>query len=524
MTGKIFINYRRGEDSGFAQALFAHLVQGFPREQLFMDVDSIEPGLDFVRVLNDQVAKCDILISMVGKNWTDAREENGARRLDNPDDFVRVEIEAALQQDKRVIPVLIGQAQMPRADQLPDTLKPFARRNAIRLTHERFGSDTQVLITALQRALNAEDTRSAQIEDAAARRRAETGTHREVEEARQRREQPEAKRRAEEETRGALGSPARRALLRLSRRVPLAASVIFVAALAAISVWLFRTPGPGAVSALSSQQERALQPKDSFKECTHCPQMIVVPAGSFTMGSPTMQPGRRADEGPQHEVTIASLFAVSTYAVTRDEFAAFVADTGYDTGSKCIISLTPSGSEKESYSWRNAGFEQTGSHPAVCVSWSDAQRYVDWLSKKTGKSYHLLSESQWEYAARAASTTTYYWGEVVGKNNANCSGCGSQWDNNGTSPVGSFKPNAFGLYDMAGNVWSWTEDCHHNGYAGAPADGSAWTSGDCSSRDLRGGSWNWNPIGLRSANRLGLDAGRRAYDLGFRIGRALLTP
>jgi TolA-binding protein len=167
-----------------------------------MDVDSIEPGLDFARVLNDQVAQCDILISVVGKNWIDARDENGARRLDNPDDFVRIEIEAALHQDKRVIPVLVGEAQMPRADQLPDTLRPFARRNAVRLTHERFRADTQALITTLQRALKtAEDTRSAQVQEASARQRAEDERKRAETEAKRRAAEREAEARAHAERR-----------------------------------------------------------------------------------------------------------------------------------------------------------------------------------------------------------------------------------------------------------------------------------------------------------------------------------
>jgi TIR domain len=163
MAGKIFINYRRGDDPGFAQALFGRLEQAFPAEQLFIDVDNIEPGLDFVRVLTDQVTECDVLISVIGKGWIDARDDAGVRRLDNPADFVRVEIESALAQDKRVIPVLVGQAQMPRADQLPEAMKPFATRNAVRLTHERFRSDTGALIAALQRALKiAEDARNTQ--------------------------------------------------------------------------------------------------------------------------------------------------------------------------------------------------------------------------------------------------------------------------------------------------------------------------------------------------------------------------
>ena len=162
VAGKIFINYRRGDDAGFAQALFAHLMQVFSPDQLFMDVDNIEPGLDFVRVLDEQVAKSDVLITVIGKGWIDARDEAGSRRLDNPNDFVRIEIESALNQDKRVIPVLVGQAQMPRPEQLPETMKSLARRNAVRLTHERFRSDTQALIAALQRALkNAEEARKA---------------------------------------------------------------------------------------------------------------------------------------------------------------------------------------------------------------------------------------------------------------------------------------------------------------------------------------------------------------------------
>lgn len=165
MAGKIFINYRRGDDPGFAQALFGRLEQVFSPEQLFMDVDNMEPGLDFVKELEEQVAKCDVLISVIGKGWSDARDEAGDRRLDDPTDFVRIEIESALDQDKRVIPVLVGQATMPKPDQLPEKMKPLARRHAVRLTHERFKADTEALIAALERALeNAEEVRISQRE------------------------------------------------------------------------------------------------------------------------------------------------------------------------------------------------------------------------------------------------------------------------------------------------------------------------------------------------------------------------
>src|SRR5690348_6735751 len=138
MTGKIFINYRRGEDSGFVHALLGRLEGAFPAEQLFIDVDSIEPGVDFVRVLEEQVAKSDILLAVIGKGWIDARDEANFRRLDNPQDFVRIEIASALAQNKRVIPVLLGEARMPRSEELPEDMKPLATRNAVRLTTDRF--------------------------------------------------------------------------------------------------------------------------------------------------------------------------------------------------------------------------------------------------------------------------------------------------------------------------------------------------------------------------------------------------
>jgi hypothetical protein len=153
MAGKIFINYRRGDDPGFTGRLFDRLHEAFEPEGLFMDVDNIAPGLDFVRVLEEQVAQCDVLLAVIGKGWIEAGDATGARRLDNPDDFVRIEIESALKQDKRVIPVLVGEARMPRADELPESIRPLARRNAVRLTHERFRADAQGLIKALQRAL-----------------------------------------------------------------------------------------------------------------------------------------------------------------------------------------------------------------------------------------------------------------------------------------------------------------------------------------------------------------------------------
>ena len=236
--------------------------------------------------------------------------------------------------------------------------------------------------------------------------------------------------------------------------------------------------------------------------------MVVVPAGSFMMGSPPSEKDRRPDEGPQHAVTTAKPFAVGQFAVTFDEWDACVAD------GRC-----------NGYKPKDLGFGR-GRQPVINVAWYDAVVfYVGWLAKKTGKPYRLLSEAEREYVTPAGTTTAYWWGNDIGKGNANCNGCGSQWDGKQTAPVDSFKPNAWGLYQVAGNVWEWVEDCYHDSYAGAPSDGSAWTSGDCDRRVLRGGSWDIfnNPSALRSAARIRGAAGDQFASSGFRVGRTL-TP
>jgi formylglycine-generating enzyme required for sulfatase activity len=259
--------------------------------------------------------------------------------------------------------------------------------------------------------------------------------------------------------------------------------------------------------ALKPEVERVLKPLASFRECAKdCPEMIVVPAGSFSMGS--TEHDRLDDEEPRHAVTIAKAFAVSKFDVTFADWDACVSVGG-----------CPQEGRAHDLAWGR------GTRPVINVGWDDAQAYVAWLSRMTGKAYRLPSEAEWEYAARAGSTTAYYWGDKIGSNNANCRGCGDNQEKNGrTSPIGSFKPNAFGLYDMAGNVWQWVEDCYHRNYSGAPNDGSAWTSGDCNERVVRGGSWYVSPDLLRSALRGGFTPADRNNVLGFRVGRTLLPP
>jgi len=255
---------------------------------------------------------------------------------------------------------------------------------------------------------------------------------------------------------------------------------------------------------LTAEAERALKPLAKFRECAKdCPEMVVVPAGAFTMGSPATEAYRSPSEGPQHTVTIAKPFAVSEYDVTFADWDACVAVGG-------CPQVSASGMGR-------------GTKPVINVSWDDAQTYVAWLSQMTGQPYRLLTEAEWEYADRAGTTTVYYWGDEIGSGNADCIGCGSNWDSQQTSPVGSFKPNAFGLFDMAGDVWQPVQDCDHGDYTEAPTDGSAWTSGDCERRVIRGGSWFDEFRSLRSANHSRVPPGFRNGSLGIRVGRTL-TP
>jgi len=261
---------------------------------------------------------------------------------------------------------------------------------------------------------------------------------------------------------------------------------------------------------LRPEAEGALKGLASFRECAEdCPEMIVIPAGSFTMGSPESETGRLAREGPQHEVTIAKPFAVSKFEVTWDEWDACV-----KYGDCPHISDSAWG---------------RGTRPVINVTWEQVKQYVVWFSKMTGQPYRLLTEAEWEYAARAGTNTAYPWGNEIGNGNANCSGCGSQWaddeENPKTAPVGSFPPNAFGLHDMSGNVWEWVEDCYQSNYNEAPTDGSALIIRDCINHVVRGGSWIvWRfPQSARSASRDNYAKDQlRAY-VGFRVARTL-TP
>jgi formylglycine-generating enzyme required for sulfatase activity len=309
---------------------------------------------------------------------------------------------------------------------------------------------------------------------------------------------------------------------------------------------LISVASPASAEKRASTTSGKLQPgvgkAEHFKDCPTCPEMIVVRAGKFTMGSPKTEKGREEAEGPQHEVTIAKSFAVGRFAVTRGEFAGFVKDVGYTTDGSCLVSNGSDRKEEQSdKSWRSPGFAQNDQHPVVCVNWNDAQAFAAWLSKQTEKPYRLLSEAEREYVTRAGTTSRYNFG------NDEKSLCrfGNVWDltakkgmkgaerrpitdftdcDDGyayTAPVGQFAANAFGIYDTHGNIWEWTDDCWNDNYQSAPTDGSSWKSGDCSRRVIRGGSWYNLAVRFRSAYRLSYAHLGRSDNLGFRVARTL---
>lgn len=289
-----------------------------------------------------------------------------------------------------------------------------------------------------------------------------------------------------------------------------------------------------------------------YRDCENCPTMVIVPPGSFLMGSPDPEEGRADDEGPQHEVHLAKAFAMGKYEVTRGQFRTFVQATSYRTqaemnGKGCItLTAQEQGNQRgwtARQNWRNAELfnlkQNNDDHPVLCVTKHDALAYIEWLNKTQLKAdkglYRLPTEAEWEYAARAGSNTTYIYGTDI---NTLC-----EYGNGGdltplpnritwrekvdcedgyvyTAPVGSFLANHFGLYDMQGNVWEWTEDCWHDNYQNAPANGEAWkeaNGGDCSRGVARGGSWWYHLKDLRVAFRLIFSDSMPSHMVGFRV-------
>jgi formylglycine-generating enzyme required for sulfatase activity len=464
MPRKVFISYRRDDSAGHAGRVHDRLEREFGPDLLFMDVDAIPLGVNFIKVLREEVARCDVLLAVIGPNWLNVRDEEGNRRLDNPSDFLRIEIATALQRDIPVIPILLDGARMPKADQLPKDLEELAVRNGLDIRHASFHSDMDRLIRGLKGPQASHQTTT----------RPFGGT-------------PPA--------------PSQDDRMRAEGRVLVDAAIVNNAN----GKWFLSGAGHA----------------EWFKDHEAAPEMVMMPAGKFMMGPTPSEIAAltkefRNDvdwkaEGPQHEVTIAQPFAVGRYAVTFAEWDACVADGGCN-----------------GYQPRDEGWGR-GKLPVINVNWDDAKAYAAWLSRKTGKTYRLLSEAEREYATRAGTTTAFWWGPSISTSQANYDGNytfagGARGEyRQKTIPVDSFAPNPWGLYNVHGNVWEWVEDCWHDSYQGAPSDGSPWTTActDASRRVVRGGSWISDPRGLRAADRRRDTTVYRGSFLGFRLARTL---
>jgi formylglycine-generating enzyme required for sulfatase activity len=507
MAGKIFISYRRDDDPAFAARVRDGLAGKFGKANLFIDVDDLFAGQRFDEELAKALAACDVLIAAIGERWMEllkAKITSGER------DHVREEIAAALQRRIVVIPVRVGRegqlSPLPRAGDLPSDIRDLVLYQKHDVTHEHFGRDIAELVEAIRvvRRLNRPTSSVRQfhwgwigaisalvltigyvginnipaswrgspagisdpstITTLEAKRRADEEAK--AEQDRQRAE-AEAKRRADEEA---------------AQRDP------------ALSV----KPGSG-----QGFRDRLAD----GQPCPMCPEMVVAPAGTFTMGSPSSEPGRDKWE-EQVRVTITRPFAVGRFAVTFDQWDACVADGGCN------------------YKPDDRGWGR-GTRPVMNVSLNDAQAYAAWLSRKTGKIYRLLSEAEREYVTRAGTTTPFWWGSSITTKQANYDGEHTYGGRakgefrQRTVSVDSFEANPWGLLNVHGNVWEWTEDCWNESNQGNPGDGSARSTGDCSRRVVRGGSWGSNPQELRSASRDPYTAGARITTFGFRLARTL---
>jgi formylglycine-generating enzyme required for sulfatase activity len=244
---------------------------------------------------------------------------------------------------------------------------------------------------------------------------------------------------------------------------------------------------------------QSYKPGDVFRDCPVCPEMVVVPPGIFIMGTS----GGNKQEAPARPVRVLKPFAIGKYEITFDEWEACIKEKG------CPAELP------DDHGWGR------GRRPIININHEVAKTYTAWLTKKTGRVYRLPTEAEWEYAARAGTTTDFPWGNEVGENRVNCRQCGSEWSGKGTAPVGSFPPNPFGLYDLNGNVWEWVEDCWNPDHAGAPKDARARLDGDCTFRVMKGGSWYYFGRLARSPYRFKNHAHVKSYNIGLRVVREL---
>ncbi len=506
----VFISYRRETTAGEARALFNELLEKLGENSVFMDVDSIALGRDFRGALQKTLESCDLMLVLIGRDWAEVKDEAGRPRLHSPGDFVRLEIEAALKRDIVVTPILVQGAHMPAPEQLPADIRDLVYRNGFELSHNRWESDFAELTRRLNLDIAQEGRRVEQPASTVAAPNA-----------------PVAPAARPVSDRRFFSRP-----LRVTRRQALGVAALTAAGTGAIiaapSIRRLLTKPPLrtiAFDVATVDSKGVRNPPEKYKAAVFTERldpaggidMVSIPGGSFTMGSPVDEPERQGNEGPQHHVTLAAFF-IGASPVTQAQWSAAV----LAHPNQIRRNLDP-----------NSSFFKGIDLPVESITWHQAEEFCLRLTAITGRAYRLPSEAEWEYACRAGTMGPFHFGPTITPELANYCGTGGAvcGESDGksvasdvyndkkygsgaygegpigvfrgkTTPVGTFPPNRFGLYDMHGNVWEYCLDMWSANYADVPVDGSANLSGPADSqRILRGGSWSHNPAICRSAYR-----------------------
>jgi formylglycine-generating enzyme required for sulfatase activity len=474
MAGEaIFVGYRRDDTADVAGRIYDAMAQRFGKQRVFKDVDNIGPGVDFGDYIKTVLPRCRVALVLIGPHWLESKDETGKRRLDDDHDWVRIEIETALATPGvLVVPVLVNGARMPRGEEVPDTLKPLLRRNAAIIRRDPdFHDDVERLATAIRSSVNTGIIDLSKIG-------------------------------------GKSAAPAPAPSRERTNRTPLLISGAIAAALALVAIgfgvsrWL-PTRGAETVEEQTATVEPAPQDgAETQQPQTQEPSAQQPSAAPPTQSATTTLPSPTRVEEPVRTPPVSAGALPAMVRIPGRNFEVGRYEVTFAQWDACVAGGGCNGYRPNDEGWGR------GNRPVIYVSWNDAQAYVQWLSQRTGQRYRLLTEAEWEYAARAGTTTNFWWGDQDpvcdpgARNGAQSYSCTP----NRTLPVGSFQPNGFGLYDVHGNVYEWVEDCY---------------DGSCSSRVLRGGSWSYYPQGLRSAVRYEYGPSSRSYVIGFRVARTV---
>jgi formylglycine-generating enzyme required for sulfatase activity len=488
--------------------MYDQLIQEFGRENVFKDVDSIPPGVDFRAYLDAQVAQCDVFLAVIGPDWMRTKSREGKSWLEDPDDFVRIGIESALKRNILVVPVLVRGASIPAAHSLPESIRDLSYRHGLVVrTDPDFDRDMARLIASLKDIIPGLAGESAERVTVAESAATESLHTTETARLREAEGMPRSTTTPGAEGYGSHGVTTQGTKVSKGSAVePRVEGYPFVARALRIAVtggWVgLLVLGLLVVLTLAQRGLAELSPSQELEsESALCrgvpglgPEMMVVESGIFNMGSENSV----VAEGPVHAVQI-SKFAIGTCEVTFEDYDRFAQHTGRALPN-------------------DSGWGR-GPRPVINVTWEDAKAYAKWLSQQTGKGYRLPTEAEWEYAAWGGERNGMWAGASNLEQLANYA-VHSVNSQDSTASVGGKRANGFGLYDMIGNVAEWVEDCWHENYTGAPRDGSAWLEsgdGDCRQRVLRGGSWYNLPVNLRASTRGRYHADLRGDNVGFRL-------